>query len=170
MNQVFVNDAINDAIVLYTKCKDEKESLDYNSFIVCVVRMLAKIYDFSLILEAFNNKDENKFNEVLMMYGYQTEELELFKENFLYFYEFDNGQKERSIKKKNRYFNLVQKSLIDMFILKKQKDNVSTQDIEEFYEMLFTINSKDFYKKSYALLAAYNPYEIDEYFKKQGLL
>ena len=170
MNQVFVNDAINDAIVLYTKCKDEKESLDYNSFIVCVVRMLAKIYDFSLILEAFNNKDENKFNEVLMMYGYQTEKLELFKENFLYFYEFDNGQKERSIKKKNRYFNLVQKSLIDMFILKKQKDNVSTQDIEEFYEMLFTINSKDFYKKSYALLAAYNPYEIDEYFKKQGLL
>ena len=34
--------------------------------------------------------------------------------------------------------------------------------------LLFTANSRSFYRKSNAVVMAYNPYEIDEYFKKQN--
>ena len=74
------------------------------------------------------------------------------------------------MEKKNKYFNLVQKSLIDMLILKNQKEPVNNEVKNSFYELLFTANTKDFYRKSIALVEAYNPYEIDDYFKKQNLI
>ena len=47
------------------------------------------------------------------------------------------------------------------------KDKVILND---FYNLLFTAKSNNYYKMSYALLVAYDPYEIYEYAKKQKLV
>ena len=49
---VFINNAINDAIVLYCQSSKDKESLNYNSFLVCVMRMLCTIYDENRLIYA----------------------------------------------------------------------------------------------------------------------
>ena len=60
-----------------------------------------------------------------------------------------------------------------------QKNKTKTDDgsgqinkciLNDFCDLLFTAKSKTFYQKSYAVLVAYNPYEIDEYVKKQKLV
>ena len=167
---VFINNALNDSIVLYCQSSKDKESLNYNSFLVCVMRMLCIIYDEDKLIDAYYKKSEDEFDKIIMKYGYPKEELDKFKDNFQKFYEFDIGQKDRTIKKKNKYFNLVQKSLIDMLVSKNNKETIKIEVKEEFYNLLFTANSKDLYKRSCALLMAYDPYQIDKYYEKQGLL
>ena len=59
----------------------------------------------------------------------------------------------------------------DLLLTKEiDKEDVNNIVKSEFYELLFTVNSKDFYRKSTAVLLAYNPYEIDEYAKKVGIV
>ena len=167
---VFVNSAINDSVVLYLQSKDDDKSIEYNSFLACVVRMLILIYDEDSIVNAYYNKDIKGFDDILKRYGYPEEELKKFKDSFARFYAFENGQKDRVIKKKNRYFNFVQKALIDMLVYRNNVEIVDIQIKKELYSLLFTANTKDYYRKSFAIRVAINPYEIDEYFKKQGLL
>ena len=170
MKYVFVNNAINDAIVLFCQSKDDKESLNYNSFLVCVIRMLCIIYNENELIDAYYSKNEETFNKVITKYGFKEDDLNKFKDVFQKFYEYDIGQKDRVIKKKNKFFNLVQKSLIDMLVCKNNVETVRVEAKKEFYDLLFTVNSKDMYRRSYALLMAYDPYQIDNYYKKQGLL
>lgn len=167
---VFINNSINDAIVLYCQSSKDKESLNYNSFLVCVMRMLCILYDEDKIIDAYYAKSEDDFDKIIMEYDYPKDELDKFKDNFQRFYEFDIGQSDRSIKKKNKYFNLVQKNLIDMLVYKNNKETVKIELKEEFHNLLFTAESKDLFRKSYALLMAYDPYEINKYYEKQGLL
>lgn len=158
---IFVNNAINDAFVLYMKNKDNIDSVEYNSFLVCVVRMLIIIYGEEKLMDLFYSKDNLSFDNLICSYGYT--ELDFFKSNFEAFYDLDRGQEKRAIKKKNKYFNLIQKALIDMFNF---NENLTSEDRKKFKDLLFTNDSEDFYKKSYVLLMAYNPYEIDNYLKK----
>ena len=164
---IFVNNAINDALVIYLQSRNNN-NLEYNSFMVCVIRMLMVIYGEDEILNAFYEKDNVAFDMLLKSFGY--EDVDLFKDSFESFYEFNIRQEERQIKKKNKYFNLVQKYLVDMFQLRCSKEFVSDNDKKEFKDLLFTYDSKDFCKKSYTLLMAYNPYELDEYMKKINFL
>ena len=57
-----------------------------------------------------------------------------------------------------------------MLVKKNSQAPMDKNTILEFYNMLYTANNNDFYRKSIALLEAYNPYEIDEYFKKFNLI
>ena len=41
---IFINNAINEAFLLYDSSKEKEESLDFNSFLCCIVRMLIVIY------------------------------------------------------------------------------------------------------------------------------
>ncbi len=169
-NYTFINKGINDSILIYLQSKDNKDSVEYNSFWSCIIRMLTLIYDEETLVNCYYNKDIKTFNETLLMYGYQLEELTKFKETVARCYAFELGQKDRVIKKKNRYFNFVQKSIIDMLVYKNNVNVVDIKVKKELYNLLFTAESKDFYRKTYALKTAYNPYEIDNYFKKQNLL
>lgn len=158
---IFINNAINDAFVMYMKNKKNIDSIEYNSFLVCVVRMLIIIYGEERLMDLFYSKDNLGFDKLLVSYGYN--EIDFFKDNFEEFYDFDRGQENIAIKKKNKYFNLVQKALIDMF---NCNSNLTVEDRIEFKKLLFTSESEDFYKKSYTLMMAYNPYELDNYMKK----
>lgn len=168
-SKVFINPAIDEGFKSYIANKDKEDSLEYNKFIVVVIRLLLLIYGED-ILNLYNNKDANTFNVLILKYGYSVEEYGKFVNNLNRCYNFSLKQEEKAIKKKNKYFNLVQKSLIDMLIYKNKKEAVSKDVIEKFYELLFTANTKDFYRRSIALVEAYNPYEIDDYFKKQNLI
>ena len=85
------------------------------------------------------------------------------------FYQMEKKQQSKAIRKKNKYFNAIQKFLIDMFINRGKQQPLKKKEIKEFYNLLFTANSKSFYRKSTALVLALDPYEIDEYYKKQIL-
>jgi hypothetical protein len=86
------------------------------------------------------------------------------------FYKAEVKKEDKAIKKKNKYFNLVQKHLIDMMIQRNNQKLVNSVTMKEFYDLLFTAKSNNFYRMSYALLVAYNPYEIYEYAKKQKIV
>ena len=166
---IFINNAINEAFLLYDSSKEKEESLDFNSFLCCIVRMLILIYGDEII-EIFKKKDEESFEKIILKYGYSKKEYNYFKLSVDKFYNFNLKIEDKSIKKKNKYFNLTQKYLIDMMVQKNNKETVEKDIMKEFYDLLFTANSKTFYQKSYAVLVAYNPYEIDEYARKQNIV
>jgi len=166
-NYVFVNNAINDSVILYCEYKDE-EGVNKESFLACVTQVLCKIYGEEDILNKYYDKDEEGFKELLTSYGFG--DYDSFIDDFESFYEMDYDQEDNVLQRKNKYFNLVQKHLIDMMVCKNNEKPILIEDRKEIYEMLFTANSKSFYKKTYALNKAYDPYEIDDYFMKQGLL
>ena len=168
-DKVFINNAFEKAFNTYIDNVDKDNSLEFNSFIAVVIRLLILIYGEDVITY-YKNKDENAFNVLMLKYGYSLEDYSKFVNNFNRCFNFSLKQKTKAIKKKNKYFNLVQKSLIDMLVMKNQKEPVDSDVKNKFYELLFTANTKDFYRKSIALVEAYNPYEIDDYFKKQNLI
>ncbi len=168
-SKVFINAALDESFKRYIANKDLSNSLEYNSFMVVVIRLLILIYGEEIV-NYYNNKDENSFNSLMIKYGYTVEEYSKFVNSYNRCYNFTLKQESKAIKKKNKYFNLVQKYLIDMLVTKNTKEPVSNEVKNEFYELLFTANTKDFYRRSIALVEAYNPYEIDDYFKKQNLI
>lgn len=168
-NTIFINETLTEAFNLYKETSDKKDSLDYNSFLCSIVRMLIIIYGED-VYKSFVMKDELGFNAILMKYGYELSELNNFKVIVEKYNNFNKKIDKKAIKKKNKYFNLVQKCLIDMFVKKITKEDVNISVKSEFYKLLFTANSSDFYRKSIAVLLAYNPYEIDDYAKKVGLV
>lgn len=164
-NDIFVNEAINNGFKVYNEYKDKTYSLEYNTFLTSLVRMLILIYGEEIRL-AYDRKDEKYFNSLLGLYGFK--EINNFKTLCDKYYSISKKHEAKAIKKKNKYFNLVQKYLIDMMVYKMTREDISKEK-EEFYSLLFTANSKDFYRRSVAVVEAYNPYEIDEYAKKKGL-
>ena len=57
-----------------------------------------------------------------------------------------------------------------MLVKRNESEQLDKDVIRDFSNLLFTANNPDFYRKSVALLEAYDPYEIDEYFKKFNLI
>jgi len=166
MTDEFVNSALNEAFLLY---KDNHDSVIYNGFLVSVVRMLIIIYGEEIV-NLFDAKDVQGFNNLLTKYGYSIDEVNDFTSRLLKANKALIRQKDKAIKKKNKYFNVVQKDLIDMLVKKNEQEPMDKNLILQFYNLLFTANNSDFYRKSIAVLEAYNPYEIDEYFKKKNLI
>ena len=168
---VFINNSINEAFLLYSKNyenEDKDVSIEYNSFMCSVARMLIIIYGND-IYEHYDNEDVKLFNKLILKYDFPVEDYKKFRVIFEKFYSFNKKIEDKPIKKKNKYFNLVQKYLIDMMIARTKKEKVDKKVIREFYSLLFTANSKSFYQKSYAVMVAYNPYEIDEYAKSKKI-
>ena len=163
---IFINEGINEAYVIYTKSKKNINSKEFNSFLACVMRMLVIIYGEEEINKSYSTKDFKIFDSLLTKYGYSMENVNKFKLMINNFYKVDNGQKDRVVKKKNKFFNAVQKLLIDMMVAKNNCGDINLDELVDFYELLFTANSFDFYRKTYALATALNPYEIYEYFQK----
>lgn len=166
---IFVSKAMNDAMQLYNSSKGNHESLNYNRFLCVVIRMLILIYG-NEIIDAYNSKNIIVWENLILKYGFEKKDYDNFIIVLDKFYNFDIRQQKKSIKKKNKYFDVVQKYLIDMMVKRKNVELIDNDIIKEFYELLFTANSKDFYRKSTAVLLAYDPYEIDEYAKRQNIV
>lgn len=165
----FVNKAFNEAFLVYNRGKSNVDSLDYNDFMSSVIRMLVVIYGEDIV-KAYESKDVSLFDNTILKYGYDINEYAAFKAYFDKFYSTNIKSDKKAIKKKNKFFNIVQKYLIDMMAKKKSVQFVSPEELKSFAGLLFTINSSDFYQKSVALVLAYNPYEIDDYARKVGII
>ena len=170
---IFVNNAINDSIVMYYQAKNKPLSLAYKTFIVTVMRIIIMLYGELDITNCYHTKNEKGmggFDTNLTKYGYPQEELEKFKVNFEKYYEFDVKQSRLHVKRKNPYLNRVQKNLVDMMFCKNKIAPFDGKKAHEFYNMLFTGDSKDFYRRTYAFAFAKNPYEVSKYFRKKMYL
>ena len=171
---VFINEAINDAFSIYTKCRkdfkdpmEEKTSLDYNSFLCSIVRMLVLVYGEEIV-SAYSDKNTEEFNKTLMKYGMSEKDIEDFEVLVQRYYAMDRKQIGKTFRKKNKFFNVVQKYLIDMLVKKNIAESVPKEVVEGFESLLFTANNPDFYRASTALAEAFNPNQIGDYFEKQS--
>ncbi len=166
-NEIFISNSITKAIKLYLDNKEKDYSLEFNSFLCTIFRMLVLIYGEKDIVASYKENNSEKFDICLMKYGLNIEKVDEFKIVLEKYYKLSEKQEKKAIKKKNKFFNIVQKDIIDMMIQKKEKEPVSPDEIKIFYDLLFTANSKNFYRKSVAIVEAYNPYEIDTYAQKK---
>ncbi len=166
---IFINNAINDSIIMYYNYKDKPFSKEFNSFLVTIMRMIVLLYGELDITNCYHTKNEKGmggFDTNLLKFGLPPVKLERFKQNFEKYYEFDMRQKRLHIKRKNPYFNTVQKLMIDMMFAKNKRSPMDSKKAKEFYDLLFTANSLDFYRRTFAILSTNYPYEVDEYFRK----
>lgn len=171
MNQVFVNEAFTKAIDDYLKNADNVQGIIYNSFLVVVVRMLVCIYSELDIVNPLVIGDEELLYKNLTKFGYSRDSLNIFFSNLQLYYDISQRNQQNSQKEKNPYFEFVQKDLIDMFIIKKVNFYLTEEEVNTFYDLLYTPFSKNPLRVSYNFLMCTinntDVMEIDNYFKTQ---
>lgn len=171
MNQVFVNEAFTKAIDDYLKNADNVQGIIYNSFLVVVVRMLVCIYSELDIVNPLVIGDEELLYKNLTKFGYSRDSLNIFFSNLQLYYDISQKNQQNSQKEKNPYFEFVQKDLIDMFIVKKVNFYLTEEEVNTFYDLLYTPFSKNPLRVSYNFLMCTinntDVMEIDNYFKTQ---
>ena len=120
MNQdIFVNEAINEGITNFVEGKNPED------FTTIIISTLVNIYGQLDIVNPYKTKSEKSFDSNITKFGYTKEDLSLFKQNVLNFYLSKD-------EKPNKYFNKVEKQLIDMFFIKMNKMQLSESDINTF--------------------------------------
>lgn len=166
MREPFINDAVTKAITDYLDSRDNIQGITYNSFLVVVVRILVLIYGELDIINPYMSNDKELLVENLIKYRYSKNSVEVFIAKVNDYYKEELSNEERNIKNKNTYFVEIQKMLIDMFVCKKMNFNITKEETKEFYELLYTPNTKNPLRLSYNYLNATDINEIDNYFKK----
>jgi len=163
----FINQAFDKAINDYLISRDKSEGVLYNSFLVVVIRILINIYGELDIINPYQVKNEDAFDDNLMKYGAKKETIDHLKrllDGFL-IVELRNI---KSIKKEiNPYFIDVQKNLIDLFTLKRLNYGLTGSDSHEFFDLLYTPGTSNALRLSYNFLSAENVYEVAQYYKEK---
>ena len=168
MNQVFINAAFTKAISDYQSSKDKPDGIVFNSFPTVVIRLLMCIYSELDIINPLVTENEDALKDNLKKFGYGATELDTFFNNFQKFCDIDKENESLKIKKANPYFVIVQKQIIDMLICKKLNFHLTDKEINDFYELLYTSDTKNPLRISFNYLTAINNLtEVEEYFKKQ---
>lgn len=168
MNQVFINAAFTKAISDYQENKDKPNGIVFNSFTTVVIRLLMCIYSELDIINPLVTENEEALKDNLKKFGYSVNNLDDFFNNFQGFYDIDKENESLKIKKANPYFVIVQKQIIDMLICKKLNFHLTDKEINDFYELLYTTNTKNPLRLSFNYLTAPNNLtEVEEYFKRQ---
>ncbi len=166
MKSYFINEAFEKAITDYLKSEDAPEGILYNSFLVVVIRMLVNIYGELDIINPFEVKNENAFDDNLMKFGATIEKVDELKRLVDGFYNIEKRNKKSIKKETNCYFISVQKCLIDLYTLKRINYGLTQSDHKEFYDLLYTPGCSNALRLSYNYLNADDIYEVAEYFKE----
>ena len=166
MKNIFINEAITQALEDYLKSKEEKGIL-FNSFLVVCIRLLIVIYSESDILNPYNINNPDIWRENIKKFGYSDEELTKFITNLTEFQKIDEANKNLSIKKENPYFVTIQKQIIDMFIMKKVNFHLLDQEIADFYNLLYTPDCSEPLRVSYNYLTAKDINEVKNYYEQE---
>ena len=167
-NVVYINEAIDNSFATYEKYKDHKDTLEFNTFLCTIARQLVLIYGQEVELD-YQTRNPATLIYTITKYGTSIEEANNFMLLVDKFYKMEQKQANKAIRKKNKYFNAIQKYLIDLLVTKNAKEPCDEQTIKEFHRLLFTVHSRSFYRRSTALVLAYDPYEIEDYYKAQNL-
>ena len=142
--ELFVNDAMDYALTMYTRSKERKFSPIYNSFLVVVIRALCSIYGKLDITNPFLTKNEYGFNQNLERFGYEWDNLAKFYEHMQAYYEWAKASSKSQVISKSKEFVLIQKQLIDMLAC-KIGDNIDFLDEEvgKLSKYLYTEDNPD---------------------------
>lgn len=167
MDKVFINNAFSKAVNNYTKSNDNVQGVMYNSFLVVVIRSLISIYSELDIINPMVIGDEELLKENLAKFGYDKTDIEVFLSNLQLFDDFEILNETNNVKKKNPYFLLIEKDLINMLIKKKLNFFITEHELKVFYDLLYTPNSTNPLRVSYNYLMSNNEWEIDNYFKTE---
>ncbi len=162
--EYFVNIAFDQAIKLYLNTRANPNSLNYNSFLVIVIRILVLIYGEADILNPYYLKNNVAFLNNLSKYGLSKSDVAILKSDFLSYYNFESENVKRTIKLKNPYFTNILKILVDMFILKKQNYHVNYYEEEEFLDLAYTSHTTNPLRVSYNYLVSDDPKYIEKYY------
>lgn len=167
MDKVFINNAFTKAINDYTKSNDNVQGVMYNSFLVVVIRSLISIYSELDIINPMVIGDEDLLKENLAKFGYDKTDIEVFLSNLQLFDDFEKLNENNNVKKKNPYFLIIEKDLVNMLIKKKLNFFITEHELKVFYDLLYTPNSTNPLRVSYNYLMSNNEWEIDNYFKTE---
>ena len=165
MDKVFINNAFTKACDCYLDSNDNVKGVMYNSFLVVVIRMLVSIYSELDIINPKVMGDEDLLKENLCKFGYSKMDVEVFLSNLELFYEFENVNNNDKFRKRNPYFIIIQKELIDMFIKKKLNFYITNDEVREFYDLLYTPYATNPLRVSFNYLHAKDILKIDRYFR-----
>lgn len=165
MDKVFINNAFTKACDCYLDSNDNVKGVMYNSFLVVVIRMLVSIYSELDIINPKVMGDEDLLKENLCKFGYSKMDVEVFLSNLELFYEFENANNNDKFRKRNPYFIIIQKELIDMFIKKKLNFYITNDEVREFYDLLYTPYATNPLRVSFNYLHAKDILKIDRYFR-----
>ena len=153
----FVNEAFEKAINDYVSNKANPECVTFNSFFAVVIRQLTFIYDELDIINPYSLKDEGALNNNLSKYGYDIEHIKEFKDRLDSFYK--NANEED--------FVFIQKSLIDMFICKKNSMNLSDSIINSYRSMIYSPYALSPLMVSYNFLMNSKPNSFIDYLEEK---
>ncbi len=162
---MFGNESIDVAIKSYLNSQNEPNKLEYNSFLVTIIRILFVIYGKLDIINPYKNNNISIFDNNLKKYGLSDEALNEFKDNMLKYYQIEKINETSEIKQVNEYYLKIQKNLIDMLVLKKDKALLTNEEQKDFEDLLFSSNADDPYKIAYNFLHSSDHNYVDEYYK-----
>ncbi len=157
MAEIIISEAIDAGINDYLTYRFQPESPEFNSFNVVVIRLLCIIYGEEGIITPYLSRTANEFNTCLTKFGYELDKVIDLENQIEKSYDLLKNEKI------NPYFNNIQKILIDMFMLDKQRDVARTN---AFYDLLYTKDVKNPLQLSEYYLNANNSSEIEDYFKQ----
>lgn len=167
MDNIFINEVFDSSIKDFLKLQKQSDEILENSFCISVLKMLATIYGEVDIINPYIIRNEKSFKNNIMKFGYSEESYEVFKDNFLKYFQIEFKNNNLNPKKDNPYFVKVQKDLIDMFITKKINYQVSEEEQKTFFSLLYTNKTTNPLKVSYNFLTAKDVNEVEEYFMEQ---
>ena len=162
--EYFVNIAFEEAIKQYLANTNNPDSVEFNTFPVVVIRLLALIYGKLDIINPYYLHNSIAFMNNLGKFGVNKSEIALFKDDFLCFYDFEEQNKARKIKLKNPHFTNIQKYLVDMFVAKKMMEQVSLKEEEDFLDLIYTSHTQNPYRLSYSYLMSDDVNFIEKYY------
>ena len=162
--EYFINIAIDKAIKTYIATKNQPNNVNYNSFLVVVIRILVLIYGEADILNPYYLNNDIAFLNNLAKYGLSKSDVVIFKDELFNFYQFALENNKKNIKERNPYFRSVLKILVDMFIMKRKSIGIKYDEEETFLDLAYTSHTTDYYRISDNYCMNDDPRFIEKYY------
>ncbi|MBE6161725.1 MAG: hypothetical protein E7158_05870 [Firmicutes bacterium] len=119
MDNIFINEALTIGINNFLN------NTNKDDFITIIVSTLVNIYGQLDIINPYKTNSENSFDENITKFGFTKEKLSIFKQHVENFYLSKDD-------KPNKYFNEIEKELIDMYFYKFKSIKQDDTDLDSF--------------------------------------
>lgn len=163
----FINEAFDKAVTDYLSSKENRDGVLYNSFLTVVIRMLICIYGELDIINPYQTHNEDALDNNLRRFGAKQEEVDNLKRLMDGYFKVEKRNQSSVRSELNPYFIEVQKCLVDLFNLKRLNFDLSESEEKDFFDLLYTPGTSNFYRISENYCQAENPYEIAEYYQEK---
>lgn len=153
----FINEAIDIAMNKYIKIKSSGLNISAVNLDVNIISLLCTIFDENDLINAYINKNEDIFNNILTKYNFPKERLNEFYQKMeeLYIWEKEYNNKTNLITEIHKY-------IIAMINYKNEVTEISDRDLKNYEKFMYLSGTRDFYNK----INSINPDEIKEYWQQ----